>query len=436
MVNLENLDSFIEKFAGVSENYWFYNHTEQVLYDKTNHKYLLVLPDGTFEELISGSQVGKIIDRSERLLPWGSKVMGQKLLALSVPHKQSVRYLGEQEVPGYLFSEEEFEKLITQAKSAHRDHLDDAGKVGNIAHNYVESYIKAVLTDDLILVNQLLANPPAEPRAAKCVSAALEWMNRHRVEWISTEKKVYSRQYRFAGTLDGLAYVSSCDDPHCCPVTFTDVLSIVDWKSSNSLHIEYLLQTAAYQQAEREETGLDITDRFIIRLGKDEGEFDPWHLTWKDFEPDLRAFLRAMGLTKDVEELEERMKYVYNTKSAAKKEAAKLEREAALKIACGNADKYMGIKAPGCNGGNPCESCLKKYALVQAEKVAKKEATKAEKLAARAEKKEAKLIAKIEKAAAKVINKTLKDTYVELNAQKLYDIINKSSTEMENHSNE
>ena len=55
-------------------------------------------------------------------------------------------------------------------------------------------------------------------------------------------------------------------------------LSLSDCKTSNSLRVEYLLQIAAYQHAYQEETGENIEDRWVIRLGKDDAtEFDPWH---------------------------------------------------------------------------------------------------------------------------------------------------------------
>src|SRR5262249_19750690 len=123
---------------------------------------------------------------------------------------------------------------------------------------------------------ELLGNFPVDERAANCCAAAVEWMSQHNVRWLKTERKCFSRKYGYAGTMDGLAVVDSCKDRLCCPHDFTDRLTLVDWKTSNALYVEYLLQTAAYQQAYQEETGETIADRWVIRLGKDDAEFDPW----------------------------------------------------------------------------------------------------------------------------------------------------------------
>jgi hypothetical protein len=109
--------------------------------------------------------------------------------------------------------------------------------------------------------------------------------------------------------MDGKALVDSCNDPACCSEQFKDSLSIIDWKSSNALHVEYIFQVAgAYCHAEVEEFGEDIQNCFILRLGKNEeeaGKFEPWRVPAKDFPEAFQGFLtclelgRLLGSTKD-----------------------------------------------------------------------------------------------------------------------------------------
>jgi hypothetical protein len=111
--------------------------------------------------------------------------------------------------------------------------------------------------------------------------------------------------------MDGLALVSSCDDKKCkgCKgAKFTDVLSLIDWKSSNGLWVEYLYQTAAYQHAYQEELNIKVADRWILRLGKEDGKFDPWHLGPECFMEDFRTFLHCLNLTQCHRAVKERMK--------------------------------------------------------------------------------------------------------------------------------
>jgi len=201
--------------------------------------------------------------------------------------------------------------------------------------------------------------------------------------------------------------VDSCDNPACCPVAFKDRFSNVDWKSSNYLYIEYILQGAAYtsayneekfhEWANRETVGIApefITDRWVIRLGKEDADFDPWHCEEGTFEQDFSAFLNALALKNSIEAIETRMdaytdarraavrqikkavkeadKNAAKEKKAEEKAAAKLAKKESLKIKCKSADKYLGIRKPTCC----CETCLKKYQEVQtAKKVSLQAAT-------------------------------------------------------------
>ena len=162
-----------------------------------------------------------------------------------------------------------------------------------------------------------------DERAVQAVKAALRWMKTHRVEWLKTEEKIYSRKYEYAGTMDGLAYVDSCGDPACCTESYKHRMCLVDWKTSNHLSTIYCLQTAAYQQALQEEHNSPIESRWVLRLGKTEeeaGRFEPWFLSNKDFVTDLDAFIACLTLTRLVDSVEGRMKSQKRTIHAVKKE--------------------------------------------------------------------------------------------------------------------
>ena len=162
-----------------------------------------------------------------------------------------------------------------------------------------------------------------DERAVQAVIAALRWMKAHKVEWVKTEEKVYSRKYDFAGTMDGLAYVDSCADPACCKEQYAHQLSLIDFKTSNHLSTGYCFQTAAYQQAMQEEHNLPIESRWVLRLGKSDeeaGRFEPWFLSNEDFKTDLDAFLACLSLTRLVGSVEARMKTQKGRIRAVKKE--------------------------------------------------------------------------------------------------------------------
>jgi hypothetical protein len=75
-----------------------------------------------------------------------------------------------------------------------------------------------------------------------------------------------------------------------------------------------------------------ITDRWVLRLGKETGEFDPWHTVEADFQEDLEGFLDALSLTRSVHLTTERMRAQKQVVKEAKKKA-KAEAKEAEKVA-------------------------------------------------------------------------------------------------------
>lgn len=342
------LDKFVAKFGGDTKSYWFYDNTIELRFDVDAHVYYKVGPLGELVAQDGVTTVLKVIDKSHALVPWAAKKTVEKVLRLMPrvikqepvvidPAAKDFIDAGSPTYPVEYVAEmtlDAFEKLLTDAKSAHRDILDDAGDVGHMAHTWLEYYVQACIAGDEQSKETKLLNMPNDERAANCCLAALSWMHGHNVRWLYTERKIYSRKYGYAGTLDGICLVDSCDDKACCPKPFKDRLTVSDWKSSNGLRLTYRYQTASYEQAIEEELGLDITDRWILRLGKEDGEFEPWHLTQEDFHDDLAGFLDALNLCRSIKLTEEAMKgQKAERKEIVKelKEAAKLEEKARKK---------------------------------------------------------------------------------------------------------
>jgi hypothetical protein len=371
------LANFVNRFAGKAESFFFYNGTIEVRFESEDHKYYLVDPElGNLTLLKNSSTVSHIVDRSHALIPWTAKVTVEKMLRLVPtynaeldPSKPPILVLKHMTL-------EEFTKLAMEAKSAHSDKLDDAGEVGKIAHNWLEKYILAIMAKDDATVQALLDKKCSDPRSTNCVDAALVWMKAHNVRWLQTERKVYSKKHQCSGTMDGLALTDSCNDPICCKTQFKDHLSLIDWKTSNYLYTEYLFQTACYEAFYMEEFPEEqIDDRWVLRLGKEDAEFDPWYLGPEDFQLDFDGFVACLTLRRIVDQIEERMRERKTYIRKARKAQRVAERE--LWIAAERAAK-AAAKAEA-----------KRLKLEEKERI-KREA-KAERERIRAEKKAAKL---------------------------------------------
>lgn len=331
-VSTNPLTAFMDKFGGPPmTSYWFYDHTVEIRFDAVDHIYYFVEKLGNLTALLNVSTVSHIVDRSFALIPWCAKVTIEKLLRIlpmetiaTGPDDPSPLVV----VP--MMSLAEFTKFALIAKTAHKDTLEDAGNVGHEAHDWIERYIKAVLANEEAAQHMMIAERCVDERATNATTAMLAWKTAHNVRWIATEKKCYSKEHNCSGTMDGLALVDSCSDLTCCKVSFKDHLSLIDWKTSNYLYVEFLFQTAGYQGFHMEEfPDVHIVDRWIIRLGKEDAEFDPWYLPGETFEPDYEGFLACLHLKRIVLAADERLKVQKQGVRAAKKAAKEFAKEIA-----------------------------------------------------------------------------------------------------------
>jgi hypothetical protein len=316
--------------------YKFYDGTISVYYDDDKHEYIRhpKFDEGIEPITIDGvTTVVHIIDKSPALSPWVAKMT--KECALSKLEA------------GRTYTQEELVSLIGDAALHYKEYTEQAANIGKMAHNCLEQTIKKAIRDNNGVVEDLV-EAPEHPQALSCCIAALDWMRKHNVRWLFTERKIYSRDWDYAGTLDGVALVDSCGDIDCChrveelidvenaqvtyqrfALEFKDRLSLTDWKSSNYLYDEYRFQTAAYEHAHEEEFGVNIEDRWVLRLGKDDGKFEPWHIGNEDFELDFQTYLDCLALHRHVRTVRERGQ----ERRASLRAAKKAERDAAKAVA-------------------------------------------------------------------------------------------------------
>ena len=301
-----SLEAFIQRHGHVTEEYKFYNGEITLRFDTEEHKYYRVGELGNLIPVNGVTNTVSIKDKSHMLTPWAAKVAIQKLL----------RLMPTEMIEGVIrikpLTFEEFTTIALEAKSAHKDKLDEAGDIGHAAHKCLEESILFAIANDPQKIVRSLINVPTDGLAANAAGSGFAWMSAHNVRWCETESKIYSREFDYAGTMDGLAVCDSCNDKACCPVAFKDRLSLIDWKSSNYLNITYLWQAASYKKAKTEEfPNLKIEDIWILRLGKSEeeaGRFEPWHQNVDSYEEDFQGFLACLNLTRLVDSVEERMK--------------------------------------------------------------------------------------------------------------------------------
>jgi len=153
----------------------------------------------------------------------------------------------------------EHERLVAQGKTAPR-HLYDvvqaAADAGTIAHDMIEA--------DIIGQDFTTPDAPAEilAKAGNAFDQYRKWRRDSRIEIIATERSYVSEQYQFGGTVDGIGMDSDGQ------------IVLLDWKTSNSVYADYLIQLAAYAIL-LQECAPDWTPQgfHLLRVAKESADF-------------------------------------------------------------------------------------------------------------------------------------------------------------------
>lgn len=210
-------------------------------------------------QLLSVTKVSGLIDKSNILMGWAIKLMGQYLINEMVNGNDRIT-----------------EELIETAKKKYKEAQMEAKDIGKEIHEWISQWI--------------LGKKPKMPENEKVVngiSAFLKFQKENKFKWIESERIVYSKKHNYAGFLDAVA------------MNVKERI-LVDFKSSNGIYPEMVLQVAGYKIAYEEETKKKIDRAMIIRLGKETGEFEVRELD--DMGKDEKAFLGLLAATKRLEE--------------------------------------------------------------------------------------------------------------------------------------
>lgn len=103
---------------------------------------------------------------------------------------------------------------------------------GTTIHSLVEAYKKGNRIEDENIPKQFM------PYAR----AFYKWTGQHPIEIVEQEKSIFSDKHRYAGTLDMLVKINNHEE-----------LTVLDIKTGRDIYREAFMQTAAYQNALREQ---------------------------------------------------------------------------------------------------------------------------------------------------------------------------------------
>jgi len=162
------------------------------------------------------------------------------------------------------------------------DKRDEAAEAGTLAHFMVEATIRGKPLPDLSKYD-----PEIAKQAAQGYENYLRWKDTTNMEIVEQEVSLVSEEYQFGGTLDA--------------IMIRGELSIGDWKTSNSIYPDYLIQLAAYKYLWEENfPDRPITGGFhLCRFSKEHADFA--HHYWSELDDaweQFKLFRKAYDLDK------------------------------------------------------------------------------------------------------------------------------------------
>lgn len=222
-------------------------------FDEVNHRYTLD------DKPVTGvTTVLKVINKPA-LLQWAANCAVDFLENIDF-EKIDVEYLN---------------RKFKEARTAYRKKADKAADTGSLAHAWVEKYINTKIKGE--------KEPEREEALALMTDNFVKWVDENKVKFLSSEQRVFSRKFWYAGTYD-----FDCE--------IDGKIYIGDLKTSSGIYSEMFFQTAAYQNAIQEmnePSEVPIQGNIIVNCKKD-GKFD-WQIS-EEYEQNLKAFMGALAI--------------------------------------------------------------------------------------------------------------------------------------------
>ena len=157
-----------------------------------------------------------------------------------------------------------------------------AADAGTLAHNMIDAHIhgqQPIIAGDADTIQ----------KATNAFNAYLSWQEASQFKIVWTERQLVSEKHRFGGTPDAFG-------------TLGNIPVLIDWKTSNSVYADYLLQLAAYAELIREVDGVEVQGFYLCRFSKENGDFAVHHY------PDLSEALKMFLLLREAYDLDKLIK--------------------------------------------------------------------------------------------------------------------------------
>lgn len=194
---------------------------------------------------------------------------------------------------------------LEQARKAWENVSQEAKDIGTDVHDYIQQYISFQLNCTRIPKDYVeKPTPPTDDRAKKWVIAFLKWHKESMIEYLHSEKIIYSKKYNYCGIFD-VAYWKD------------NKFILWDFKTSKSIYEDYINQVVGYVIAYEEEYPKEHFDWVsILRFDKETGDFEEFVLYREDplFQKAEICFLNCLNLKNTLDDYRKTLKEFYTKK--------------------------------------------------------------------------------------------------------------------------
>lgn len=254
-----------------------YNWSVNINFYPNSHRYMLLNQDWTNGWYIkSVSSITWIIDKPF-LKQWAVNCMRDYLLFI----------LNDKRLPVT-------EEKVIEASKQWSEISNEAKDIGTWVHDWIEQFINSKLKNEDIDLDI-----PTEDRIQNWIMAFLNWFNSSNIQFLASEKFVYSKENNYCGKFDN-SFIQ-------------DWKRILwDFKTSARIYPEYIMQCIGYIIADEEENWVEYDWLAILRFDKETWEFETFYLYKKEnqelFEACKKSFLWALTLKNALEQVDKLLK--------------------------------------------------------------------------------------------------------------------------------
>lgn len=157
----------------------------------------------------------------------------------------------------------------------HRETAQRAADAGTIAHYLIECDIKGRDPDTSNVPIDLMM------KADQCFENYKHWKETVNFVMRDSELSLVSEKWGYGSTVDCIAVING-------------KLCLFDWKSSNGVYADYLIQIASYKTNYEENTGDTIEGIYLLRIDKETAAWT-FHY-WQELPEAWEAFTHLLAL--------------------------------------------------------------------------------------------------------------------------------------------